>query len=155
MSDTDSVASATTAPAPFTRRPDDDPTYDVDPGRGWVAFAGVMLALAGVLNTAYGIAAVSSSKFFVGHVTLVIGSLHTWGWAVTVVGVAQLCIAVGIWRAAEWARWLGILSALVNGVFQFIALPAHPFLTIMLFLVDVIIVFGLLQYGGRDRHSLA
>jgi hypothetical protein len=26
---------------------------------------------------------------------------------------------------------------------------------IMVFFVDVIIIFGLLTYGGRDRHNLA
>ena len=34
-------------------------------------------------------------------------------------------------------------------------MPAYPLWAVMVFMVDVIIVFGLLSYGGRDRHSLA
>ena len=56
MSDPDGTA--TVGPSPrFTPRPADDPTYRVDPGHGWVLFAGIMLAVVGVLNVAYGIAA--------------------------------------------------------------------------------------------------
>jgi hypothetical protein len=83
----------------FASRSADDPTYDVDPGRGWVLFAGVMLSIIGVLNLVYGIAAISDSTFYV--------------------------------------------------------LPAQPVWAIMVFFVDVIIIFGLLTYGGRDRHNLA
>ena len=34
-------------------------------------------------------------------------------------------------------------------------MPAYPLWAVMVFMVDVIIVFGLLSYGGRDRRSLA
>src|SRR4029077_19168264 len=40
--------------------------YEEEPaGGGWVAFAGVMIAIVGVLNIIYGIAAISNSRFFV------------------------------------------------------------------------------------------
>ena len=38
---------------------------------------------------------------------------------------------------------------------QFLAIASHPFLSIMIFFVDVIIIWGLLTYGGKDRYSLA
>ena len=55
----------------------------------------------------------------------------------------------------EWGRWLGIAFATINGFIQFLVMPAYPLWAVMVFMVDVIIVFGLLTYGGRDRHSLA
>jgi uncharacterized membrane protein (DUF2068 family) len=154
MSDPDGTATASPS-SRFTPRPADDPTYRVDPGHGWVLFAGIMLAVVGVLNVAYGIAAVSDSKFYARDVAYVIGSLNTWGWFLIVVGVVQLCAAVGIWTASEWGRWLGILFATVNGFVQFFVLPSYPLWALAIFMVDVIIVFGLLTYGGRDRYSLA
>jgi uncharacterized membrane protein len=155
MSNGKSTATAGPAAPRIAVRPYDDPTYDVDPGRGWVLFAGIMTAFVGVLNVIYGIAAVSDSKFFVRDVAFVIGSLHLWGWFLIVVGAVQLCVAVGIWRATEWGRWLGILSAATNGFIQFLVMPAYPLWAVMVLMVDVIIVFGLLTYGGRDRDSLA
>ncbi|WP_156027636.1 hypothetical protein [Candidatus Solirubrobacter pratensis] len=43
----------------FTARP----TYDVDPGRGRIPFAAIMLGLAGVLDVVYGLAAISGCRW--------------------------------------------------------------------------------------------
>ncbi len=143
------------APGRFAPRPADDPTYDVDPGKGWLLFAGIMLALLGALNVIYGIAAVDNSTFYVRDVQFVLGNLNTWGWVLLVVGVVQLAAAFGVWRETEWGRWLGILIASLNCMVQFFVLPAHPVWALMVFFVDIIVIFGLLHYGGRDRRSLA
>jgi hypothetical protein len=153
MSDGETMATAT--PPRFAARPADDPTYQVDPGRGWLLFAGIMLALIGALNLVYGIAAISDSTFYVRDVEYVLGNLNTWGWVLTVIGAVQLAAAAGIWLQTEWGRWLGITLAALNMMVQFFVLPAYPVWAIMVFFVDIIIIFGLLTYGGRDRWSLA
>jgi hypothetical protein len=142
-----------TAP-PVPRRLADDASYEVDPGRGWVLFAGVMFLVIGVLNVIHGIAAISESAVFVTDAELVLSKLQTWGWVLTVVGVAQLAIAVGIWMHSEAARWLGVLFAGANMIVQFIVLPAHPGWALTIFFVDVIVILGLVTYGGRDREAL-
>jgi len=133
----------------------DPSTYDVDPGRGWIVFAGSMLALVGVLNVIYGIAGISNSKVYVRDVEYVIGDLKTWGWLLLITGVVQIVVAFGIWAATEWGRWLGVLAAAANMFVQFMVFAARPGLGIALFFVDVIVIYGLLTYGGRDRDSLA
>jgi hypothetical protein len=133
----------------------DPSTYDVDPGRAWIIFAGAMLALAGAANTVYGIAAVSNSHVFVRNAEYVAGSLKTWGWFLAIVGILQLLVAVGIWTATEWGRWGGVFAASVNMLILFVAVPANPTLAIILFFVDVVVIYGLLTYGGHDRDSLA
>jgi hypothetical protein len=133
----------------------DPSTYDVDPGRGWILFAGSMLSLVGVLNVVYGIAGISNSKVFVRGVEYVIGDLKTWGWLLLITGIVQIAVAFGVWAAAEWARWLGVLIAAANMFIQFMLFAARPGLHILLFFVDVIVIYGLLTYGGRDRDSLS
>jgi hypothetical protein len=155
MTDADTTTTRSPAQPRFTPRAADDPTYDVDPGKGWVLFAGIMLAIIGALNLLYGIAAVSDSAFYVRDVKFVISGLHTWGWLLIVIGAVQLLVAVGVFRASETARWLGIGFAAANIVVQFLILPASPLSAVMIFFVDVIIIFGLVTYGGRDRRSLA
>ena len=130
-------------------------TYDSDPGKGWLLFAGIMLAIIGALNVIHGIAAVDNSTFFVRDAKFVLADLNTWGWVLLVMGIVQLAAAFGVWRQTEWGRWLGILLASINCIVAFMFLPAAPVWTLMIFFVDIIIIFGLLTYGGRDRYSLA
>ena len=155
MSDLGTPPASVRTPPRFEARPADDPTYNVDPGRGWVLFAGVMLSIVGALNLVYGIAAISDSTFFVRDVKYVLSDLNTWGWFLTILGAVQVVTAIGVFRASEAARWLGIGFAAVNMILQFFVLPAQPGWAIMVFFIDVIIIFGLLTYGGRDRRNLA
>ena len=58
--------------------------------RGTEAFVGTLLMLAGVLNLAFGIAAVANSHFYVGDTHYLFSSLHTWGWIVIILGIVQI-----------------------------------------------------------------
>jgi Short repeat of unknown function (DUF308) len=123
-----------------------------DPGHGmgWVVFAGTMLAIVGILNVIYGIAAISNSRFYVHGVEYVIGDLKLWGWILLIVGVIQFFAAFSIWSGTEWGRWVGVASASINAIMQLIFIPAYPFLSLAIFAIDILIVYGLLAYGGRQ-----
>jgi hypothetical protein len=129
-------------PSAQDRRP-----VDQDRGYGWVVFAGGMLLLAGTLNFVYGIAAIDDSSFYVRDAKFIISDLNTWGWFLVVVGGVQALSAVGIWAQAAGARWVGILSAGVNAIIQMLAISAYPLLSISLFAVDILIIYGLLAHG--------
>jgi hypothetical protein len=121
-------------------------------GYGWVVFAGTMLALVGTLNFIYGIAAVSNSKFYVRDVTYVISDLNTWGWFLIVAGVIQFIAAFGIWTGSELAKWIGIITAGLNAIIQMLALPGYPFLSLTLFTLDILVIYGLVAHGGRKAR---
>jgi hypothetical protein len=139
---------------PATVRPVGEPR-ESRRGTGWIGFAGVMIAILGVLNSVYGIAAISDSRFFVRDVAYIVSDLNTYGWALLVIGVVQVCAAFGIFAAAEWARWAGILSAGVNAVVQLLFMPSYPFLSLALFAVGILVIYGLVAYGGRTRRATA
>ena len=75
--------------------------YEDSHGQGLVTFAGILLMMAGVLNTIYGIAAIDNAHFFVNNAKFVISDLATWGWFVVAFGVLQIFAALAIWRAAR------------------------------------------------------
>src|SRR4051812_6161214 len=101
-------------------------------GYGWGAFAGTMIAVVGMLNFIYGIAAISDSKFYARDVTFVITGLNTWGWALLLLGTVQFFAALGILGQISGARWVGVGSAAVNAIIQLLVLPAAPFLALAL-----------------------
>jgi hypothetical protein len=126
---------------------------DESGGIGWVVFAGTMLAIVGILNFVYGIAAVSDSHFYVRDAQYVISDLNTWGWALIAIGAIQVVSAFGIWAMLPGARWVGILTAALNAVIQMLVIPGYPFLAITLFAIDIMIIYGLLAYGRRPEGS--
>ena len=127
--------------------------YEDEHGQGLVTFAGVMLMIAAVLNTLYGIAAIDNANFFVHNARYVFGDLNTWGWFVVALGVIQFFAALAIWRGAPWGRWFGVGSASVNAILQMLWLPAYPILALTILPLDIIAIYGLLAYGGRRRPA--
>jgi hypothetical protein len=145
---TDDLSVQQTPPAPA--RVADPRSYTVkESGRGWVLFAGIMLLIVGCLNVVYGIAAASDDKFFNHNVDYITGNLKTWGWIMIGLGVLQIIAAFSIWAYGEFGRWFGVLCAAANAVIQMFAIPAYPFLALSLFAVDILIIYGLVAYGGR------
>jgi len=141
--------STPTAPAPLYA----ETSYHDDRGDSWVMFAGVMLALVGILNIVYGIAAIDGSKLFTAHATYVLTDLNSGGWALLLVGAVQFIAAFAIWSGSEWGRWVGIVSAGANAIVQMFFIPALPLLSVTLFAVDVLVIYGLITYGGRRRTA--
>ena len=148
MSDAIQSRSASSSPGSSARV---DAAYDEDRGLGWIVFAGIMLSIVGILNIVYGIAAIDNSTFFVADAKYVITDLNTWGWVLLGVGAIQFLAAFGIWAGSEWGRWVGIVSAGCNAILQMFFIPAFPLLSVTLFAVDVLVIYGLVAYGGRRR----
>jgi hypothetical protein len=123
----------------------------IDVAGGWLEFAVILLGIAGILNIIAGIGAIGDSKFFVHDAKYVIGNLHTWGWVVLGIGAVQILVGWGIWRRNQVARWVGVFALALNAIAQLLMIPAYPFLSLAIFALDVIAIYGLVAYGGRPR----
>jgi hypothetical protein len=133
-----------------------EPRYDEyrEPqGYGWVMFAGVVIAIAGTLNIIYGVAAIAESHFYVANTHFVISDLKTWGWIVTAIGALQVCVAGGIWAQSGWARWTGVAVASLNAIAQLMFIAAYPWSSLAIFSLDVLVIYGLVTYGGRTQRA--
>jgi hypothetical protein len=121
------------------------------PGASWVLFAGIMISLVGVLNIIWGIAAIGDSRFFVADATFVLSGLNTWGWVMLALGITQLLAAASIWRGGQAGRWFGIAVASLNAVGALMSISAYPFWGLCVFILDVLVIYGLAAYGGDPR----
>jgi hypothetical protein len=118
-------------------------------GQAWILFAGIMLALMGILNLIYGIAAIDRANFYVADANYVFSDLRTWGWVVAVLGGLQLLAAFSVWSGGTYGRWFGVACAGANAIAQLLAIPGYPFLAVTLFGVDILIIYALVAHGGR------
>jgi len=117
-------------------------------GTGWVLFATIMLGITGLWNVFDGIAAISSAHVFIADANYVFSDLNTWGWIVLCLGIVQGLAAVMLLTGSEFARWFGVASAGVNALGQLAFVPAYPWWSLAMFAVDVLIIYGLVVYGG-------
>jgi uncharacterized membrane protein (DUF2068 family) len=132
-----------------------DYDYDDSHGQGLVTFAGVMLLIAGVLDVVYGIAAIGRAHVFTQRAHYVFGDLKTWGWFMLALGIIQCIAAFAVWRGEPWARWFAVAVASVNAILQTMWIPAYPILAMTILTLDIIVIYGLLAYGGRRRQYKA
>ena len=111
-----------------------------------------MLTLAGILNAIWGIAAIDDSSYFNGDDRFVIfDDLKTWGWFLLLVGILQVGAAVSVWNRHAYGQRAGIFFASLNAMILLFTVNAFPFAAFMLFIVDLLIIYGLAMYGGRQR----
>lgn len=127
--------------------------YAHEQGSGWVLFAWVILAFAGVMNIVHGITALTNAKFFTADAVYVFGDLRTWGWIVLILGVLELLAAASVWTAGEFGRWVGIVIAGVNAVAHLGTMQAYPFWSIVIIAFDVLVIYALAVYGGRRGEA--
>jgi uncharacterized membrane protein HdeD (DUF308 family) len=118
-------------------------------GAGWVAFAGVLLLILGVLNTIEGIAAIGNAHFFVANANYIAGDLNTWGWIVLCSGIIQLLVGLGVFARNQLSRWVGVLILGLNAIAQLLMIPAYPFWSLTIFAVGILAMYGLITYGER------
>ena len=122
-----------------------------DTGAGWVLFATIMFVVAACLNIIWGIAAVSSSHFFVGNARYILSDLNTWGWIAIGFGVVEALAAMSIWLGGAFGRWFGIIVAGLACVLAMLTIPAYPFWSLMIIAADVLALLALYAHGRRGN----
>jgi uncharacterized membrane protein len=116
-------------------------------GTGWVAFAGTLLILVGVFNIIDGIAALANSDYLVNQ--LLFSNLDAWGWFFLIWGAVQVCTGFAVYAGASWAMIVGVVSAFGNAIAQLSWARVYPVWAICAIVLDVLIIYALVVYGGR------
>ena len=80
--------------------------------------------------------------------------LRTWGWIVLLLGVVEVCASFALLSGSSWARWFGIGAAGVNAIAQLMFIPAAPFWALAMFTVDLIVIYALAVYGGKEVDTV-
>jgi hypothetical protein len=114
----------------------------------WVTFAGVMGIILGIFNAIEGLTALASEEvFLVSEEDLLVLDFVSWGWILLIVGLVQLLAGIGILRAQTWARVVGVIFAGLNAISHVVFTSAHPFWSILIIFVDILVIFALTAHG--------
>jgi molecular chaperone DnaJ len=124
-------------------------------GRGLLVFALVLLLVTGVFNLVDGIAAIAGSHILIANAHNLSGGLRAWGWVMTTLGAAQLVAAAGVWAGSQLARWLAVAAVGLSAIGQTFLIPASPLWSLVIIAADIVALWGLYAYGGREHLDTA
>lgn len=115
---------------------------------GVAVFAGVLLAIVGSCQILMGLSAVLEEDAFTGIAEVYEVSFAAWGWANMLLGAIGLVVGVGILRGHGWAASAGIGYAVLSILGQFAFLTYHPFATIIVIAIDIVVIWALAKLIG-------
>jgi hypothetical protein len=125
-------------------------SYSIE-GAGWLSFAGIMLVLVGFFNIIDGIAAIANSDYLVNH--LLFANMDAWGWFFLIWGVLQVLAGFAILGGAVWAAAVGIIAAFFNAIAQLSWAATYPVWAVTAVVIDVLVIYALVVYGGRGKPT--
>jgi hypothetical protein len=117
-------------------------------GEVWILFAAVILMVAGVFNILYGLVAITKDSYLSNHVLF--SSVTTWGVVILIVGIIAVIVAIAVFFKQRWSRWLGVIVCGVDATIQLAFLGAFPFWSALIIAIDILVIYGLVVYGGRE-----
>src|SRR5262245_59407328 len=117
---------------------------------GWITFAGIALIMVGVFHVIAGLSEIMDSDSFIltqGYAFKF--NATTWGWIHLIGGIIVVFAGFGVFRAAVWARTVGVIVALISAIANFAWLLYVPLWSILMIFIDVSIIWALTVHG-RD-----
>lgn len=121
---------------------------------GWIAFAGVMMVIAGALNLIYGIIAAVNDDWAVWtNRAVVYLDISEWGWVHIILGVVVLLSGIGVFSGNILARTVGVIVASISLLVNFLFIPVYPFWSIVVIAIDALVIWALTAHGREMRGA--
>jgi hypothetical protein len=122
---------------------------------GWIAFAGAMMVMVGILHVIQGLVALFQDDYYlVGKSGLTVHLNYTgWGWTHIIAGAIVAAAGFGLYAGRMWARVLGVLITMVSLLVNFAFIAAYPFWSTIVIAMDIFIILALTVHG-REMQDL-
>ena len=137
--------------------PLEEPAYvgavsdDMTMQSGWLTFSGLAIAFVGLANATFGFLGLFRSAYFSG--TAVFGTLVFWSFVWIGLGVLQVAAGIGIMSGRTWARWFGIVMALVSAAANLISIAQAQWFSLFIVAADIFILYALMIRWPRREAA--
>lgn len=117
---------------------------------GWVAFAGLMLIVAGFFHVLAGVIALFKHDVYVaGAANVWVLNYTAWGWIHIVGGLIAWWAGSALLQGKTWARVLAVLIAIVSAVGNMAFVPIYPVWSLLIITVDLLVIYAVTVHGGE------
>ena len=111
-------------------------------GGGWVDFAAVIIAVAGIEHVISGIAALAHKEHFIKGGEL-FTDLQVWGWIWLVIGVLQLVTCYLVFARVKLGRTVALTLAGVSLAVWFVTMGLYPWWALAVMFLDGLVIYAL------------
>jgi hypothetical protein len=112
---------------------------------GWIAFAGIVLAVVAMWNMTLGLALIFKDDWAVfTEDGLVFLNTAGWGWILLLTGLLKLFTGFGLLSGREWARLVAIALVFVNMFEQIVLINATPWWSLASIVISVFVLYALI-----------
>ena len=123
-------------------------------GAGRVAFAGVLLLIAGTLNIIYGIGALDDANIFVNDKRYIFTNLNTLGWVLIILGIIQLTGGFSLLAGNTYGRVIGLVGAGLGAIGALLSIGgSYPWWSLAIFALCLWVIRGILVYGEDETAA--
>jgi hypothetical protein len=120
---------------------------------GWIAFAAVFMMVAGAMNVIAGLVALVNDEWVVWqHGDALYLDLTTWGWVHLVIGLVVALSGLGLLTGSVVARLIGVIAASASLLANWIWLPANPFWSLTVMVMDTLVSWALIVHGNELKR---
>jgi hypothetical protein len=121
-------------------------------GTGRVVFAAIVLLIVGILNIIYGIGALDDANLFANDTRYILTNLNTLGWVLILLGLIQLLAGFSLMAGRTFGRVIGIIAGSLGAIGALLSVGGnHPWWSLGIFALCVIVVHGIVVYGEEER----
>jgi hypothetical protein len=119
---------------------------------GWVAFAGIVMGTAGLLNILQGTVALFKDGYYttVGSEPLVI-DFTAWGVVLLATGLLLAFTGYGVIMGRTWARVVGVIIATFDAIINFAFIGAYPIWGVLAVSLNLVAIYAIAVHGREAR----
>ena len=146
-----SSRSAGTGGIPYAREGEYQVAAEPTGWLGWIVFAGCVMLMVGSFQAIWGLVALFNGDYYVvgpGGLALIF-DFTAWGWTHLVLGALVAIIGGAVMLGLRWARYVGMVVAVLSATANFLTLGAYPIWSIIIITVDVFAIYALAVHGGQ------
>lgn len=121
---------------------------------GLIAFASIMLLLAGAFQLIGGFVALfEDDQYLVGERDLLVTVSYTWfGIAHMAIGVLMIIASYGLFWGRTWGRVVAIVVAMVGAITNLASLSADPARFALMIALDILVIYAVAVHGSENRE---
>jgi hypothetical protein len=117
-------------------------------GAGWIAFAGIILVIVGVIDVIWGLLAIIEDEYVKATPEgLAIIDVTAWGWLTLLWGCLLALAGFALFGGAGWARWFAIFGASIGAIGQMAYMAnypqAYPLWNITVLTLQIVVIYAL------------